>query len=492
MPADPTPNTTTEDPRAMGVITKMLGRVLGHMPAADRTALMQDAATMTQAELGKADEQLTAAKGTGMASVDNNSGYVADHWSDDRTTEVPPVSGAHGPGSSVPSGSFNIGPSQQASGNGGVPMERQYSRFAPQMGNTAMTDQLGRDMIAVKGAIKSLVAAMQGITTQIDVVKASLDTPVPVPDEAIMLKLIDTAVGKAVPEAVAKAVTRIAVTAKADDKWENDDEDAKSAALIAKADEKKKKEEEDDEEDDKPFKKAAAAELRVMAKARVDHARLRIAKALDYVAEGKAKAAQRAMSLAEINLAKAQDLVTEVTALCDGKSGLNTQVLNKAINKAKKGIAASVADNQDIWPASTETDVGKAADPPAVTPPPANADLAKAMEQIKAAATGMGMLQANVSELMTALTAKNTAVIDGEQTKLPPVFALAKAGASDLSNREIELAKLRDDRVISFDDFDRARDTLMRVRMNMPADTIAAMVERLPAEARNVLTRGAA
>jgi len=72
------------------------------------------------------------------------------------------------------------------------------------------------------------------------------------------------------------------------------------------------------------------------------------------------------------------------------------------------------------------------------------------------------------------------------------VFALAKAGASDLSSREIELARLRDSNVITFDDFDRARDTLMRVRMNMPPDTIQAMVDRLPDAAKAVLTRGAA
>ena len=94
--------------------------------------------------------------------------------------------------------------------------------------------------------------------------------------------------------------------------------------------------------------------------------------------------------------------------------------------------------------------------------------------------------------MMQALTAKNTAVIDGEQTKLPPVFALAKAGASDLTSREIELARLRDTNVISFDAFDQARDALMRVRMNMPPDVIAAMVDRLPDAAKAVLTRGAA
>ena len=228
-----------------------------------------------------------------------------------------------------------------------------------------------------------------------------------------------------------------------------------------------------------------------MAETHVDHARLRIAKALDYAAEGKGKAAQRAMSLAGVNLAKAEEMVGEASALRDGKTGLSTQLIQQGIAKARKGIAASIAENQDIWPNGGETEVGKGTPAtPAATPP--SPDLAKAMQQIEAAASGMGMLQATVSDMMQALTSKNTAVIDGERTALPPVFALAKAGASDLSSREVELARLRDTSVISFDDFDRARDTLMRVRMNMPEDTINAMVARLPDAARAVLTRGAA
>ena len=494
----PTPQDTpaAPDPRGMGVVTKMLSRVLGHMPAADRTALMQDAAAMTTAELGKADEQLAAAKGDGSHAVDSaHTGWIEDHWSDTRTNEIPPVTHVHGPGSSVPSGSFNVGPSQQAAGNGAIKMEREYSRYAPQHGITVYAEQLGRDLVAVKSALRSLMGAMHGITAQLDVVKATLVTPAPLPDEAVMLKLIDTAVGKAVGEAVSKAVSKVlAVKAKDEKDDKGDDEEAKSAALTAKADEKKTKEEEDEE--DKPFGKAdLAAELRVMAKSRVDHARLRVSKALDYIAEGKPKAAQRAMGLARVNVAKAQELVDEVKALCDGHAGLNTQVVSRMIAKAEKGIADSIAENQDIWPTATETEFGKAdAVPAAAAAPATNPDLAKAIAQVEAAATGMGMLQANVSELMQALTAKNTmsATIDGEQTKLPPVFALAKAGASDLSSREIELARLRDSNVITFDDFDRARDTLMRVRMNMPPDTIQAMVDRLPDAAKAVLTRGAA
>src|SRR6185437_864050 len=103
-----------------------------------------------------------------------------------------------------------------------------------------------------------------------------------------------------------------------------------------------------------------AAELRLMAKARIDHAKLRMAKALDYAAEDKGKAAQRAMSLAEINIAKAQSHLDEAVALRDGKAGLSTQLISRDIAKAKKGVGAAQSANQDIWPCTTETSVGKA------------------------------------------------------------------------------------------------------------------------------------
>lgn len=492
MTTTPVSPDNSTDPRAMGAVTKMLSRVMGRMTPDDRTAMLQDAAALSSTELGKAEE-LTKAEDMVMPA-NAHTGYIEDHWSttaDDRT----PVTSAHGPGSSVPSGSLNVGPSQQASGNGAMPMERQYSRIAPQVGSTESATQLGRDFTAMRGAMKSLVAAMHGINTQIEVLKANAAQPT-----TAITDVVAKAVKDAVEAAVAKAMAPIKagiVAAKAgNDSWENADEEAKAAALLAKADDAGKKKDRDTEDDDDSETAKSASELRVMAKSYVDYARLRISKALDFAAENKAKAAQRAMTLAEADIAKANELVTEAQALRDGKAGLSTQLLKQDIAKAQKGITASIANNQDIWPASTDAPVGKgdtAPAPAAAAAQPAHSpDLAKAMEQIQAAASGMGMLQASVSDMMNALVAKNTATIEGERTNLPPVFALAKAGASDLNSREMELSQLRDNNVISFDDFDRARDTLMRVRMNMPADTIQAMVDRLPEAAKAVLTRGAA
>lgn len=479
------------DPRTAGFFTKLLSKAFGNMTPAERTEMMQDAATMTSAELGKADN---------MLAVDSaHTGFIEDHWSD-KPQDILKVSGAHGPGSSVPSGEINVGPSQQASGNGAQRMEPAYSNYAAQTGLQLATEKLGRDILGIRGAVKSMSTAMQGLSTQIEMLKASAAV---VAAPADTQTLIDAAVAKAIVTVKAdltKSLAKAWDNKKDDDK--EDDEEAKSAAITAKADDKKKDDAKDD--DDKPESAKSVVELRVMAKSRVDYAKLRIAKALDYVAEEKGKAAQRAMFLAEINLAKAQSHIDEATALCDGKAGLTTQSIALDIAKAKKGIAASTAANQDIWPATTEkqSDFGKAEPTaPAATettkaPVVPNSDLAKAVQQIEAAANGMGMMTASVADLFKALSGQTKPVevtdVSGERHNMPPVFALAKAGASDLATREADLGRLRDSSVISFEDHDRARDALTRVRMGLPEETIKAMVDRLPDAAKAVLTRSAA
>ena len=497
MTAAPESDKSASDPRTAGFFTKMLSKAFQHMTPTERTEALQDAAVMVSAELGKASDLLS--KADNLATVDSgHTGFIEDHWSDS-PPDMLKVDGAHGPGSSVPSGTVNVGPSQQASGNGAARMESQYSRYATQLGLQAATEKLGRDILGVRGAMKSIVEAMKGFGTQIEMLKTSTSTYAP--DTDALQKMIEAAVSKAMEpvkldlnKALAKAFEK-----KEDDK--EDDEEAKAAALLAKADEKEKEKERDEEDDDKSETAKAAAELRLMAKARVTHAKLRLSKALDYAAEEKAKAAQRAMSFAEINLAKAQSLIDESTELRGGKAGLSTQSIALDIAKAKKGVAASTAQNQDIWPNTTEkqADFGKAQEQTsaetAKTAPPASADLAKAIAQIEAAATGMGMMTANVADLFKAISGQTkpaeTAGGD-ERQNLPPVFALAKAGASDLATREAELARLRDTNVISFDDHDRARDALTRVRMGLPEETIKAMVDRLPEAAKAVLTRSAA
>lgn len=497
MTVDPVQDKPASDPRTAGFMTKFMSKAFGRMTPAERTEMMQDAAVLTSAELTKADNMMT---------VDSaHTGYIEDHWSTGKEQDVVRVDGAHGPGSSAPSGSVPVGPSQEASGNGGPRMESAYARHAPQTGLMSATEKLGRDVLGIKGAMKSILKAMEGFGAQIEMLKA-VAAPAAAPDADALQKMIEAAVVKAVDPVKADLHTIIAKAwdKKKDEKDDKeDDEDAKSAALLAKADAKAASSECAEESDEKSASALTAAELRLMAKARVQHARLRLSKALDYAAEDKAKAAQRAMGFAEINLAKAQSHLDESTALLGGRIGLSTQSVALDIAKAQKGIAASTAANQDIWPATTEaqSDFGKAVETkPVVTEaakaPPPSADLAKAVAQIEAAATGMGMMTASVADLFKALSgqAKPVEVTDtgGERRNLPPVFALAKAGASDLATREAELARLRDSSVISFDDHDRARDALTRARMGLPEETIKAMVDKLPDAARAILTRSAA
>ncbi len=487
------------DPRTSGFMTKLMSKAFGRMTPDERTEMMQDAAALTSAELGKADNLMT---------VDSaHTGYIEDHWSTGKPQDIVQIDGAHGPGSSSPSGSVNVGPSQEAAGNGATRMEPQYSRYAPQSGLQTATEKLGRDVLGIKGAMKSILKAMEGFGTQLEMLKAGA-APVALPDTDAVQKMIETAVAKAMEPVRVEFQT---IVSKAWDKKDKDDdkeddEEAKSAALLAKADDKEKDKERAEENDEKSASATAAAELRLMAKARITHAKLRLSKALDYAAEEKAKAAQRAMTFATINLAKAQSHLDESTALLGGKVGLSTQSLALDIAKAKKGLAAAETANQDIWPATTEAQdsFGKAktADPPpaaaetAKAPPVPNPDLAKAVAQIEAAATGMGMMTASVADLFKALSGQTKPVeattSDGERHNMPPVFALAKAGASDLATREAELARLRDSNVISFEDHDHARDALTRARMGLPEDTIKAMIARLPEAAKAVLTRSAA
>jgi hypothetical protein len=498
MTTAPESEKSASDPRTAGFMTKLMSKAFGRMTPDERTEMMQDAATLTSAELTKADNLMT---------VDSaHTGYIEDHWSTGKPQDIVSVDSAHGPGSSVPSGTVNIGPSQEAAGNGAARMEPQYSRYAPQSGLQTATEKLGRDLLGVKGAMKSILKAMEGFGTQLEMLKAGT-APAAAPDAAALQTMIEAAVAKAM-EPVKADFQNIISKAwdKKDDKDDDkdDDEEAKSAALLAKADDKEKAKERDEEGDEKSASAVAAAELRLMAKARITHARLRLSKALDYAAEEKAKAAQRAMTFATINLAKAQAHLDESTALLGGKVGLSTQSLALDIAKAKKGLAAAETANQDIWPATTEAQdsFGKAkTDPPpaaetAKAPAAPNPDLAKAVAQIEAAATGMGMMTASVADLFKALSGQTKPVeattSDGERHNMPPVFALAKAGASDLATREAELARLRDSNVISFEDHDHARDALTRARMGLPEETIKAMIARLPEAAKAVLTRSAA
>ncbi len=462
------------NPQSVGFVTKILSAVLPGMSSADRIALMQDAAAQSAFEIGKASSLL---EGEGIKQVE-------DLW-DGPTDAGLTVGGGHGPGSSAPAGSVNVGPSQASSGNGAEHMERQYSDPTRQSGVQRATERLGRDIAGVRAAMKSFLAAFDSVGTQMTVMKSQMAA---LPDQASIADMVAKAVTTAVTEAVgtkfasleqqvAKAMK--AATVKAAAKDEEDDaearEDEEGADFTAKAMNEAEEEGEEGEGEDRKEAAKSAAILRLQAKSRLKWASRRVFSARDLSEAGDAKAASQMLTLAEINLAKAAGYV-EASKVVLGKAGNSSKAILAAVAKAKKDMPAK---NQDVWPTS------KAAEEP-------KQDLAKAIEQIQNAASGMGMLQASVGELMSALTNRNNGSAGGGSGALPPVFALAKAGAGAATAMETELVALRDNNVISHDDFDRSRDAIMRSRMGMPEDNIRALIARLPEQAQAVLTRTAA
>lgn len=489
--ADSNSQTAGNDPRSAGIFTKMLSSVMGRMTPEERTVMLQDAAALTTNELGKAGDMLSRANDM------SNSRFIEDMWNDNPKDRLD-VTRAHGPGSTASYGDVPVGPMQSASGNGGLKMEREYSRHAPQGGTTEAATILGREIAGMQGAMKSMQAAMTGVVTQVDVMKSALAAIPAAPTAESLQVMISEAISKAFEPMLAKAIaplkaeiTRALVKAEEEKDDKEDDEEAKHASsVLAKADDKDERDKEED--DDSEMSKSAAA-LRLTAKSRVEWARVRISKALDLATEGKAKGAQRQMTLAEANIAKAESILAKAVALRDAKVGPSTTAITADIAKAKKMRGDALADNQDIWPASTEG-VGKggATDPVAQTPaqtPPQAVDISKAVTKIEAALNGMGLIQASLSDMFKVVQG-NTGQ-SGGGTALPPVFALAKSSPSDMASRETDLMKLRDNNIIDFDTYEKAQDALNRVRMGLPQDIVKAMVDRLPEPARVVLTRAA-
>jgi len=466
------------DAGKIGSFTKWLSDVMKFVPQDQRASLFQDASVMSDAALAKASEHLEEGDDHEKIVI------VDDLWDgnpDDRLETVR----AHGPGSSVPGGKVGVGPGQAASGDGAEKMEREYSRHARQTGVQAATEMLGRDIANVKAAMKSIVAAVKGLQTQMTAMGGVTQTAALTPE--VVKGMIDEAVAKAVAPfkaeltQIAKSQAALAI-AKAEDGEEEEDKEAKeeeSAKALDASVIKAEMDDEDEKEDDETAKSAAA--LRVQAKSRIGFVKQRLVKAIELQTAGDAKAASALFKQARFNIAKAETYAAAAKVV-KGSAGLSLQLINRDIAKAKKSMADCEAENQDTWP----NDGGKAA---AVKPPAAPADLAKALDQIQKAAEGIGMMQASMSDVIGALSGGKAAPLDGQGNRLPPVFALAKAGADEISTREAELARLYNDNVITFDDLQASKDIINRARMGMPAEILKGYAERLPAAAQGIINR---
>ncbi|HUY02857.1 MAG TPA: hypothetical protein VMV33_06190 [Rhodocyclaceae bacterium] len=454
---------STIAPSTLGRITATIGKALGRMTPTERAEIIASASADMAAHVAKAGEMLES--GDDRSRI----GIVEDLWDgapDDRIR----TQRTGGPNSSAAAGTAAVGSPQAASGDGAETMERQYSEPSPQRGVQRATEMLGRDLMSMRKAMKSFIGAFEAMGTQIEAIKAGAVSTAP--DTAAIEAMIAAAVAKAMPAAKAE-------DEKKDEKKEDREEKADSAAIKAEMDE----EGEEDEEREKEAAKSAAL-LRISAKALVVKARAALAKAREDEDEGDGEKAAERRERAKEHLEKAMACVVASKALRGDKAGPSTEGVLAAIGKA--GKAASPADNQNKWPnrseSGAETPASKAAAEAAPSPP----DLAKALDAIQKAASGFAMLQTDMKGLFETISGQSR----GQQT-LPPVFALAKAGADDLVSREAAILDMGRNGSIGIDDVDRARDVIGLTRSGAPAELIRPKLARLPEAVQAILNKAA-
>lgn len=456
---------STIAPSTLGRITATIGKALGRMTPTERAEIIASASADMAAHVAKAGEMLES--GDDRSRI----GIVEDLWDgapDDRIR----TQRTGGPNSSAAAGTAPVGAPQAASGDGAEVMERQYSEPSPQRGVQRATEMLGRDLMSMRKAMKSFIGAFEAMNTQIEAIKAGVGAVSAIPDATAIEAMVAAAVAKAMPAApVAKA--------ESEEKKREEDEKADSAAIKAEMDE----EGEEDEEREKEAAKSAAL-LRISAKALVAKARTVLAKAREDEDEGDGEKAAERRERAKEHLEKAMACVVASKALRGDKAGPSTEGVLAAIGKASR--AASPADNQNKWPnrseSGAETPASKAAAEAASSPP----DLAKALDAIQKAASGFAMLQTDMKGLFETISGQSR----GTQA-LPPVFALAKAGADDLTAREAAILDMGRNGTIGIDDVDRARDVIGLTRSGAPVELIRPKLARLPEPVQAILNKAA-
>lgn len=486
-----TPVAGQPDAKVLGGVARLLSKVLPRLTAEERGDLIKDAAAMSQTELDKAGDSLL----TGIE-------HVRDAW-DGLVTTVPPTNEAHGPGSSAPPGTINIGPQQQASGAGAPKMEREYSDHSPQHGIEAVAERLGAKLQAHGMAVKALYEAVKHQSTQLALVQSGMG-------DAVNKAIADLQLEDAVRQEVRKAVRKALADSSDSNEPTGDDALTKALSEVYKADKEdddernpfeRKKEAEEEGDDKEEAKSLRAADWRLTAKNRLDEASECIDKAKGFIALEQYDVAKAYRKAAKIHLEKAQTALFASASLRDGNSGPSSQAIAKKLNKLRKARRDCAPQNQDKWPnkggvagksdsieqpaaAEQEPATGKAEPAPVASSP----DLKKAIEQLEAAARGTGMLNANMQQLFDTITGKSNVIDTETGTRLPPVFALAKS-TSGIATVEHELDEARNTGVISSDEFDKAREALMWARMNLPEETVTAKIARLGEPAREILNR---
>lgn len=500
-----TPEQAGASVKFASALTSSISKLLGFVPAAERKALFEDASIMAETELGKAASLLETGDDGGRI------GMVQDLWSGAPDGRIATVQ-AHGPGSTAAPGKTNVGPVQAASGGGAAKMEPEYSNHAPQGGVQRATEMLGAEVGGLKGAMKSVIAAIEAQGAQIAAMKGGAF------DQPAMEAMIAAAVAKALPvqpatdvrlavhKAVRKAVRKamryagttdpdLLLLAKAEEKEEEHEEEEPDHEKVAAEMHAEDGEKESEKEEEKEAAKSAAR-LRLLAKGCVKRARAFVEKAEASLAAGNPVLAKGETRIAKSVLKKASAFLDDAVALRGGVVGPSTKSIIRKIEKAaearkavRRSTGGSQANNQNKWPASTPK---RAAEGEAEKKDEKrDEEMKKALDQISKALHGMGLLQTDVQRMMGALSGQVQAVAtggDGVAHQLPPVFALAKAGGDAVQGARAALANLRDTNVITFADFDRSLDVLQSAQMGLPSDIVEAKVKQLPPAAREALS----
>ncbi len=396
---------TPPDVKDVGFLTKYLSKVFGGLTPAEQQEMLSDAAALSGGALGKAEDLMRQRADAGADTVED----LWDGAPDDqlRTTRV------NGPGTRQAGGTVPVGATEAASGRGAEAMERTYSRPARQGGVQTATERLGADLMK---AILDLVKA-QGAQLAI-LQSAVLGKAEDEEEEEEGEKALRAQIAQTTNPVVRKALRTALKSLKA----------AKAEGM------------EDDEEEE--GEKALRAQI---AKAATPAARNLFRKALE-VLKGEKVDMEEEEEEEEDEGEKA--LRAQIAQAPTAKAKNALQKALDALQKAKKasGAAADQAENQDKWPASK----GSA---------PAQ-DLAKAVDAIKQAVDGFGMLQANMRDVMMAAGG-----VSKSANGLPPVFELVKSNPEAETNSRI--TKINDmvaSGAISEAEGDRASDALMRMK----------------------------
>lgn len=453
----------TPSPKLLGRLSAMLAKAWPHMTPAERTDFVADAAATSGAELGKAHELLE--RGEEHQRV----GRVEDLWDGPPDNELRMVR-RHGPGSSSASGVVPVGPSQDASGDGAIKMEREYSRWATQSGVEEATNRLGRELSKMRQVMKSLVGFGDSMSTRMaamETAQGSLLAPATLEAFKIDPGEIAKAVAAAMPALLRQAVT-IIIKARENEEEEDEEKEEDGDEPVSKAETAEEMKEEKDEEGESDEHRKEAAKARVLARNQLAKARRALRKAEEHEGEKEKEKAEKEKKAARNHLEKARIQLAVSKALRNAKDGPSTVAIAKAIKSAAKDMPKPQAENQTVFPASKTQEVGKSGE--------GAPDLAALMAQmgtIQKAVDGFGMLVTDTRGLVDALARQP----DPNGDRLPPVFALAKAKPADLNTIEAQVGEMVTNNVISIDDADRTRDVIGRARMGMHVD---AMVQALP------------